>query len=214
MFQQLVTQYRARLKALKLDTSRLRSPPPRLVFVTSNRDKVIEAKRILQACGVQFKHLSLRYPEIQDSSLRKIALTSAISVYRRLRQPLFTEDSGLFIEALGGFPGPYSSYVQETIGNIGILRLMEGVRNRSSRFESVVAYVESPRKNQVFTGSVEGRISIEERGSRWGFDPIFIPSGTDLTFAEMGPEAKQKLSHRAIALGKFASWLIEHGRKR
>ncbi|MEM2942863.1 MAG: XTP/dITP diphosphatase, partial [Candidatus Bathyarchaeia archaeon] len=187
---------------------------PNLVFVTSNREKVREAKMILESYGVSFKHLSLRYPEIQDSSLRKIALTSAITVHRRLRQPLFVEDSGLFIEALGGFPGPYSSYVQETIGNLGILRLMEGVRNRSSRFESVVAYVESPRNRHVFAGSVEGRISIEERGERWGFDPIFIPSGTNLTYAEMGVEVKQRFSHRSIALAKFASWLTEQKRRR
>ncbi|MEM4251506.1 MAG: XTP/dITP diphosphatase [Candidatus Bathyarchaeia archaeon] len=196
------------------DTSRQRSPKPNLVFVTSNREKVREAKMILESYGVSFKHLSLRYPEIQDSSLRKIALTSAITVHRRLRQPLFVEDSGLFIEALGGFPGPYSSYVQETIGNLGILRLMEGVRNRSSRFESVVAYVESPRNRHVFAGSVEGRISIEERGERWGFDPIFIPSGTNLTYAEMGVEVKQRFSHRSIALAKFAFWLTEQKRRR
>jgi XTP/dITP diphosphohydrolase len=203
-----------RFTALIEDTSKQRSSEPHLVFVTSNREKVIEAKMILDGYGISFKHLSLRYPEIQDGSLRKIALTSAISVHRRLRQPLFIEDSGLFIEALGGFPGPYSSYVQETIGNLGILKLMEGVRNRSSRFESVVAYVESPRKTHIFSGSVEGRISMEERGERWGFDPIFIPSGTDLTYAEMGVEVKQKFSHRAVALARFASWLIKQRKSR
>jgi len=173
----------------------------------------MEARRILGGRGLTFRHLSLRYPEIQDISLRKIASSSARDLHRRLQRPLFIEDSGLFIEALRGFPGPYSSYVQETIGNQGILKLMEGIQERSSRFESVVAYVESAGKTHLFIGAADGTISTEIRGLRWGFDPIFIPHGANQTYAEMGVEAKQKVSHRSIALEKFATWIMERCRR-
>jgi len=186
---------------------------PKLVFVTSNPDKVVEAQRILGGHGISFKHLSLRYPEIQDSSLRKIASTSARNIYNKLQRPLFIEDSGLFVKALRGFPGPYSSYVQETIGNPGILKLMDGIQERSSRFESVVAYVESVGRTHLFIGAVDGTISTEIRGLRWGFDPIFIPHGTNQTYAEMGVEAKQKVSHRGIALEKFATRIMKRGKR-
>ena len=186
--------------------------PLKLVFVTSNRNKVMEARRILGEHGIKFRHLSLRYPEIQDVSIRKIASSSARGLRRRLQWPLFIEDSGLFIEALRGFPGPYSSYVQETIGNQGILKLMEGIQERSSRFESVVAFLDSAGKTHLFTGAVDGAISSEIRGLRWGFDPIFIPHGANQTYAEMGVEAKQRVSHRSIAFEKFATWIMERCR--
>ncbi|MEM2107144.1 MAG: XTP/dITP diphosphatase [Candidatus Bathyarchaeia archaeon] len=185
----------------------------RLLFVTSNMNKVHEAKSILGKFGIVFKHLNLKYPEIQAESLRVIASESAQYLYEKMNNPLFIEDSGLFIDALGGFPGPYSSYVYETIGNNGILKLMEGTMRRSARFESVVVYIDSPKNIHIFTGIVRGTISSRIRGQKWGFDPIFIPEGKNQTYAEMGFDEKQMVSHRRIALEKFAFWILKSYRK-
>ncbi|MGQ9542922.1 MAG: XTP/dITP diphosphatase [Candidatus Bathyarchaeia archaeon] len=181
----------------------------KLLFVTSNLNKVMEAKSILGAYSIDFEHLKLEYPEIQSDSLSVVASESIKYLYSRLGKPLFIEDSGLFIEALGGFPGSYSSYVYETIGNNGIIKLMEGIQQRAARFESVVSYMDSPQTIHIFTGVVKGSISLKVRGEGWGFDPIFIPNDRDQTYAEMGFMEKQKVSHRRIALEKFALWMVE-----
>jgi XTP/dITP diphosphohydrolase len=180
-----------------------------LTFVTSNPNKVTEVRQILREFSIVFDHLNLKYPEIQSSSLRKIASISARYLHDRLKRPLFIEDSGLFIDALGGFPGPYSSYAQKTIGNLGILKLMSNIRQRTARFESVIAYIGTGCDVRLFSGIVEGSICSEAKGVRWGFDPIFIPHGSRQTFSEMGPERKQKVSHRRIAVKKFGTWARE-----
>jgi XTP/dITP diphosphohydrolase len=180
-----------------------------LTFVTSNPNKVTEVRQILRGFSIAFEHLDLKYPEIQSNSLRKIASVSARYLHKRLKRPLFIEDSGLFIDALGGFPGPYSSYAQKTIGNSGILKLMSSIQHRNARFESVIAYIGTACDVCFFSGIAEGSISSEAKGVRWGFDPIFIPHGSHQTFSEMGAERKQKVSHRRIAVEKFGVWTTE-----
>jgi len=186
--------------------------PRDLVFITSNTNKVVEVKGILKEYGIESKHMDLEYPEIQADSIHEVALTSARHLCERVNRPFFIEDAGLFIEALEGFPGPYSSYVHKTIGNSGILKLMERVQQRASKFESVVAYADSIREIVVFRGVAEGNISLEARGEGWGFDPIFIPKGANKTYAEMGIDAKQRLSHRRTALERFAVWINQRKR--
>ncbi len=182
----------------------------KLLFVTSNPNKALEARKILEKNGIYFKHISASYQEIQSSSLKTIAAESARYLYERLKTPLFLEDSGLFIEQLSGFPGPYSSFVYKTLGNSGVLKLMSTIANRTSRFESVVAYVESRDDIHLFSGIVSGKIANKERGKGWGFDPIFIPRNCDETYAEMGIESKQRVSHRYIAFAKFSNWFKNH----
>ncbi|MEM0332314.1 MAG: non-canonical purine NTP pyrophosphatase, partial [Archaeoglobaceae archaeon] len=111
---------------------------------------------------------------------------------------------GLFIEALKGFPGVYSSYVFKTIGNEGILKLMDGITNRRAYFKAVLAYWDG-KEIHIFEGKVEGEIATEIRGSGgFGFDPIFLYNKK--TFAEMGDE-KNEVSHRRRVLEKFFTWL-------
>ena len=159
----------------------------------------------------RFRIEPMETPEIQSEDLREVAERSVLYAYDVLREPVMVEDAGLFIEALNGFPGPFSSYVYKTIGVEGILKLMRGVEDRRAKFVSVIAFY-SPITEPVkfFTGEVEGRISEEARGSKgFGFDPIFIPAeGDGRTFGEMDVEEKNKLSHRARAARKFAEWIL------
>ncbi len=173
----------------------------KLRFATSNPGKFGDAVEILSPYGIELEMEEAKGVEIQAPDLERIAVVSALT--SGAREPFFVEDAGLFVDALGGFPGPYSSYVLSTIGCGGILRLMEGVEDRRARFVSVVVLVHGGIR--VFKGVVEGKISEGERGEGgFGFDPIFIPEGEDRTFAEMSREEKGRLSHRGRALREMA----------
>ena len=184
-------------------------PMGRVAFlVTGNIHKFRETCQVLAEYGVATAMLKAKAIEIQSDNVEDIARTSAVDAVEKCGLPIIVEDAGLFVKALRGFPGPYSSYVYRTIGPRGILRLMENVEERDAHFYSVVAFhsleEETPR---CFRGNAEGRISLEERGSfGFGFDPIFVLSGGDKTFAEMTTQEKNRFSHRAQALRKFAEW--------
>jgi XTP/dITP diphosphohydrolase len=178
-------------------------------FVTTNLHKFNEARKVLGKHGIATALLKIKVAEIQDSNLEKIAKASVREAVKKSRLPVLVEDAGLFIEALKGFPGPYSSYVYQTIGTRGILTLMKEINKRDAHFHSVVAF-HSPEQDtpKCFHGKVEGKITSRERGKRgFGFDPIFEPKDCPgKTFAEMTTSEKNKLSHRAQALKKFAEW--------
>ncbi len=177
-----------------------------MYFVTSNEGKFREAREIASRFGINVEWLRYEYIEPQGNELEEIARASAEMLAEKIEGEFFIEDSGLFVEALNGFPGPYSSYVFKTIGNDGILKLMEGVENRRAYFKAVIAYWDGSDVH-VFTGIVEGEIATEKRGSHgFGFDPIFLYNGR--TFAEMGKE-KNEVSHRRKALESFFSWLSQ-----
>lgn len=169
-----------------------------LAIVTSNPHKGEEARAILARLGVEAEVVAEEKLEIQSESLEQIALVAARRAHERLKRAVVVDDSGLFIDALNGFPGPYSSYVYKKIGIAGILRLMEGVENRSARFVTALALV-SHLGEEIFVGEVRGYITTSPRGvGGFGFDPIFQPEGSERTYAEMGDE-KNELSHRARA---------------
>ncbi len=181
----------------------------RLAFITSNPGKVEEAKRYFEPLGVEIYQLKMEYPEIQADTLEEVARFGAEWLGKRLDVPFFLDDSGLFIDALNGFPGVYSAYVYRTLGIDGILKLMKGVKNRNAHFRSVIAYWDG--EVHLFTGRVDGEIINEKRGSGgFGFDPIFVPEGFTRTFAEMTTEEKNLISHRGRALKAFAEWLKEN----
>lgn len=178
-----------------------------IYVVTSNPGKFREIKLILSDVA-DVRQLSVNKVEIQSDRLEEVALYSALNAYLVSRKPLIVEDAGLFIKALNGFPGVYSSYVYKTLGVNGILKLMEGISDRSAYFKSVVVYVDE-RGAKTFTGIVNGVIAYEARGlGGFGFDPIFIPEGYNRTFAEMSIEEKCKISHRARALQELKKWLL------
>jgi XTP/dITP diphosphohydrolase len=155
--------------------------------------------------------LRVKSLEIQSDSLEEIARASVLDAFGRCHLPIVVEDAGLFVEALNGFPGPYAAYVYKTIGNLGLMRLMESVKVRKARFVLVIAYFSAELDSPVcFKGVVDGDILGEERRADgrfgFGFDPVFKPAGSDKTFAEMDVEEKNHYSHRAEAFRKFGEW--------
>jgi XTP/dITP diphosphohydrolase len=180
-------------------------------FATGNIHKFAEARSILTRLDIAVGMLRVKDVEIQSDSLVEIAKSSALDAFKRCGLPVIVEDAGLFIDALKGFPGAYAAQAYQTIGNKGLLKLMEGVEDRKAVFRSAIAYCDSEAKAPVvFEGVAEGEITMDERSgsgeSGFGFDPIFQPSGNSKTFAEITLEEKNDFSHRAKAVRKFAEW--------
>ena len=175
-------------------------------FMTENQEKFKEAKSILASQGIKIRQLKRAKVEIQDSSLEQIARHAVKTASVDHPELLLVEDSGLFIDSLRGFPGPFSSYVYETIGLEGILGLLEG-RRRSAYFQTSIAVGSTSFQPRTFTGIVRGSISRKIVGSAgFGYDPIFIPEGFSETFGQTSREFKNNHSHRAKAFLKFAKW--------
>jgi len=179
-------------------------------FVTGNVHKFNEARLLLSEFKIAAAMLRVKTVEIQDNNIESIAIASALDVAKKCHLPIIVEDAGLFIKALNNFPGPYSSYVFQTLGACGILKLMKDMDDRNACFHSVVAFCKPRDKPITFHGRVEGKIVQKEKGDAgFGFDPIFMPLKRDgRTFAEMGTEEKNRYSHRAEALRRFAEWYV------
>ncbi len=180
----------------------------KLYFRTSNRHKYLEAKEILSKYNIDVEWINKKYREIQADSLEEVVLEAL----KNMDNYTFIEDAGLFIDALNGFPGVYSSFVFKKIGNEGILKLMEDVENRRAKFVSVVG-LKINGEYKIFKGVVEGYITHEIRGKGgFGYDPIFIPNGYSKTFAE-DTKIKNEVSHRRRALEELAKFLrCKHGK--
>jgi len=176
------------------------------LFVTTNAGKLREAKDLFKD-NFEVEQVNATYPELQEDDLSKIAAYGARYCADSLRREVIVEDSGLFIDALKGFPGPYSSYVQKTLGNKGILKLMEGVEGRRAEFRSVVGYCAPGEEPATFTGIWWGDILHEETGTGgFGYDPIF--SYRKFPVGEMTVEQKNEVSHRRRSMIQFRDWYL------
>ena len=173
-----------------------------IYFVTSNKGKLVEAQGIFG----DIEQRNIGYTEIQTDTLEEVVVFGMKEVTARLKGPVMIEDAGLFVEALKGFPGVYSAYVQKTIGNEGILKLMEDAEDRRAYFRSVVGYIEPGMDLVMFSGEVHGNIGFEQMGSKgFGYDPIFYFNGKSL--GEMDIEEKNKISHRGESMKALKQWL-------
>jgi XTP/dITP diphosphohydrolase len=177
-----------------------------IYFVTSNKGKFVEA----QAIFGNLEQKNIGYNELQVDTLEEVVDFGMEEVMARLKGPVMIEDAGMFVDCLKGFPGVYSAYAQKTIGNSGILRLMEGMDDRRAAFKSVVGYAEPGMKPMVFKGELKGDIGFEPRGTGgFGYDPIFYVNGKSL--AEMSLEEKNRISHRAGSMKALKQWLESKG---
>lgn len=179
-----------------------------LTFVTSNKHKALEVKEIFRSRGLSCRVHYMKTLEIQSADLAEIAVFSSFQAYQSLGKPVFVEDAGLFVESLHGFPGPYSSYVYQTLGLDNFLKLVD--KKRNAFFKSVVCVYGLDIRPVIFSGVVKGRIATEPRGKAgFGYDPVFIPHGSKKTLAEMTVSEKNRWSHRAKAVEKLLRWLYK-----
>lgn len=199
----------------------------KIVFATNNQHKLQEIREIL---GDQFEILSLAdigcYEDIPETgnTLEANAHQKAEYVFDHYHIDCFADDTGLEVDALGGAPGVHSArYAEGTDHNseanmAKLLRELGDNDNRKARFRTVISLIQMEGGNPVcsreyqFEGVVEGRIDREKHGSEgFGYDPVFIPEGYDKSFAELGEEIKNQISHRARAVNKLAEWLKTEG---
>ncbi|TQQ82692.1 RdgB/HAM1 family non-canonical purine NTP pyrophosphatase [Halonotius terrestris] len=187
-----------------------------LQYVTTNPGKLREARRYLGDETID--SYDYDYPEIQAPTLEPIAAEGAREAYREVGEPVIVDDAGLFIDAFDGFPGPYSSFVETTIGvdRVWELTQTEPERDRDAAFRCVLAYCDGDDFDdgverdgdelpvKCFTGVVEGEIVAPRGSGGFGYDPIFEHDGA--TFAELTSDEKNEVSHRGRALETFAAW--------
>ena len=197
----------------------LDSTSKRILFHTGNKGKFLEASELMISRGIRLELLSdhkseIRVIEPQMNAFNEVATSKLRQVLEQIGDEfdddwIMVEDSGLLIDELGGFPGPYSSYVYSRIGPNGILRLMDGVETRNARYTASLS-VWNGNEIQSFEGFCEGIIALEPKGDQgFGYDPIFIPiEGDGRTFSEMTKLEKSRLSHRANALNILSDAIL------
>lgn len=177
-------------------------------MVTGNPYKAEEIAAFLSGT-VEVEHVPLDCPEFRDDQVGPIAREKARFAYGALARPLIVDDTGFFVGALNGFPGPYAAYVLSTIGNAGLLRLLEGAADRSASFVTAVAYADADGI-RVFEGRLDGDVTTAPRGTGgFGYDPVFAVG--ELTLAELPLAEKNRFSHRARALAAFRDWFEARG---
>lgn len=189
----------------------------RFVFATNNAHKLEEVAAILNG---KVELLSMKdiacttdIPETADT-LEGNALLKARYIFEHYHADCFADDTGLEVEALDGAPGVYSARYagdgHDSEANMKkLLQDMEGIENRKAQFRTVFALIVDG-KEHLFEGIVKGEIIKNRKGtSGFGYDPVFVPEGYTQTFAEMGNELKNQISHRAVATQKLCKFLLK-----
>ena len=194
----------------------------KLVFATANRHKLEEIRAMLPEC-IQIISLSDigftgDIPETENT-LEGNALLKVRHIHERYGIPCFADDTGLETEALDGAPGVYSarysgvegSQEQRAKANMNrLIRELSGKTNRKARFRTVIAYIDAENREHVFEGTVSGNIVETAAGNEgFGYDPIFMPDGYDITYAQMPLCEKNLISHRAKAFQKFVKAITD-----
>ena len=181
----------------------------RIVFVTGNEHKRREVREIL---GVELEAADLDVPEIQGIDPAEVAAAKVLAAREALGSPeayVLAEDSGVMVEAWSGFPGALTKWLMGSVGVEGLLGMLSGFDDRSARAVCVAAVATPDGSVRTFRGEVLGEISPEARGEGgFGYDPVFVPGWSALTYAELGGE-KNRDSHRARAFRALRGWLEE-----
>ena len=176
----------------------------KLILVSSNPNKGIEAERIL---GVPLLRVSIVLPEIQAAGVEEITRNKLEAARAKGYSRLIVEDVSLGFDELGNFPGPYVKWLLEAAGGKGLAAIAYALNHRAAKAECCVGYWNGT-KGEIFSGVCEGEILVEPRGeANFGWDAWFQPRGSKKTFAEMSPEEKDKVSHRGDAYRKLAACL-------
>ena len=194
-----------------------------MIFATANRHKLEEVQAMLPV----FLHIKTLsdigftddIPETEDT-IEGNALLKVRHIFDLYGEPCFADDTGLEVEALDGAPGVYSaryagvegsSEIRAKANMTKLLLNLAGQTNRKARFRTMIAYIDADNKSHLFEGVVNGVIIEETVGNEgFGYDPVFVPDGYDITYAQMSLSEKNMISHRAKAFRKFAEALNDH----
>ncbi len=163
----------------------------KITLVTGNWAKIALAKQIFEPLGIEVDNVKMDTIEIQSDNFEEVAAYSAKWASNELKTNVLKNDTGLMVEALNGFPGVYTHYASDTIGEVGLLKLMKGVENRKAYFVQSLAYCEYGKEPVVFKSLTEGTIAKRKSGKYgWTWDFIFIPKGQTKTLGTF-PDKKR-----------------------
>ncbi len=194
----------------------------KIVLSSDNTNKVKEIREILtdtQLDVVSKRQVGFGGMEVDEKfdTLKENARIKAMSIKKEIDMAVIADDSGLFVESIGGEPGVHSARYSlnhdDAANRRKLLDNLENIKDRRAYFKTVLIYIDENYQEYYFEGVCEGEITTEERGENgFGYDSIFIPNGYNKTFAEMTDEEKNRISHRSKALEKFRKFLVEHNK--
>lgn len=185
-----------------------------ICFATHNENKIREVRSLLHPIKIVGLTELGQHEEIPETgqNLDENSLLKAQFLFSKFKVNCFADDTGLEVESLNGAPGVYSARYagdkKDNQANIDLLlQNLEGIEDRNARFRTVISLILNG-ETFTFEGIVNGRITENISGSEgFGYDPIFIPDGYDITFAEMSLEEKNSISHRGKAIKKLVDYL-------
>lgn len=191
----------------------------KIIFASHNNGKINEIKEMLAPLGITvLSGNDLNLPDVEETgnTFEENAYIKALAAAREQNIPCIADDSGLCVDAIGGRPGVYTArYAPERDYNRGMDKLLDEIAetrstNRSAHFSCVIVLAYPNGDYKSFEGRVDGSIASKKSGhAGFGYDPIFIPTGFNRSFAEFDSEEKNKISHRGRALQKFVEFLMK-----
>jgi XTP/dITP diphosphohydrolase len=185
----------------------------KVYLATTNKWKVAVAKKIIEEqFGIQVIPVDLKLTEIQNDDAVEVVKAAVIEAYEKLKKPVIKSDSGIAIEALKGFPGPYSNYVERTIGIGGLIKLTSGLNDKTAKIYCIVCFFDGKQLKE-FVGETKGRIIDRKKGKHgYFFDFIFVPDGQSKALAEFDDSQRWKFWEEPYE--KFARWYLKYYEKK
>lgn len=190
------------------------------IFATHNKGKIEEIRKILKPLGIKvLSGNDVNLPDVEETgkTFEENAYIKALAAAKEKNIPCIADDSGLCVDAIGGRPGVYSArYAPDRDFDKGMDKLLDEIaqsnsNNRSAHFACVIVLAFPNGTYRAFEGRVDGSIATKKTGTAgFGYDPIFIPTGYNRSFAEFTSDEKNKISHRGRALQKFVKYLSEN----
>ncbi len=185
-------------------------PRAPLAFASSNLAKQRELEQILD---IRLEGVDLGLREIQDVEVRAVVHDKALRAFEKLQRPVVVDDTGLAIEEWRGLPGAFTSWFLSSVGIGGILAMAASVKDRRARAITALAYADRDGVI-VFEGTVHGSLSETASGENgFGFDSVFVPTGTIHTLADLAPDAKNTVSPRRLAANQLRDWLASRSKQ-
>lgn len=185
----------------------------KITFITTNKHKFEEVADILKNYPIELEWLNMKYDEDHEDGIEETAKKAAKKLADELQKPIVLEDTGLFLEAYPGFPGPAPKFVFNTLGYKGMLKLLEG-ESRNAYFKTVAAFCEPGKEPITFEGTMNGhfteKIYNEDRDAM-PFDRFFVPEGHSKTISDMTLAEKTAISQRGISFKAFGEHIGKRG---
>ena len=182
----------------------------KIFFVTSNKHKAEEVKKVMEKYSIEIEHIDYEYDEPQDVDINEVSLRAAKSLAEKLGKPVCVDDTGIFFEAYPNFPGLVSKFIFYTIGYEGIFRLLSG-KSKKAYFKTAAGYCEPGKEPLVFEGFMHGSIIDDVRNPEadcMPYNRIFIPEGETRTLSSMTEQEKLSFLQRTKAFSKLAEFLV------